>query len=1129
MNTWNKLIMILIVALLIVLSLSGSLVYAQEEQTKRVLVLNSYHRGFLWTDNTVKGIESVFGSEENNIELTIEYMDTKSIKYDARYKEKLYDLYKYKYGNQTFDLIISTDDNAFNFLCEYHEDIFPGTPVVFCGVNNLEAPNLVDRDIFTGVIELLSEKETIDIALSLHPETGQIVFVIDSTPTGTQVWSQIQGLSGYYENIRMTRIGERLSMEQVEDNVSRLSDDTIVFFGLFNRDKSGKYYSSKEAVSRVCQASVRPVYGYSVQVLPYGIVGGKLIGGVYHGQIAATMAKRILVGEAVRDIPVITEPQTQPMFDYNQMQRWGIKESDLPEDSIIVNKPYSFYNENKGLIWGIIAFMTIQTLIIVALIVNRSRRKVAEDKLKESEDRFRTIFDSINDAVFIHDIETGAILNVNKTTCNMYGYTREEFRRLDVQTISMGEAPYTWEDAIEWMKKTTAGEPQVFEWMGKHKSGRLFWVEVSMRSAVVGGCERLLVVVRDITQRKHLEEKMVHLNLVLRAIRNVNQLITKEKDRNRLLQGACNNLIETRGYHNAWIALLDDSGRLVSTAEAGLGEAFKFMIERLKHGELTECGQKALVQSEVVVIDDPLSTCTDCPLVEQYDGRRAMTIRLEHERKVYGLLSVAVPAQLAADKEERDLFKEVAEDIAFGLYSIELEEERKRAEEALRESENRLRIKLDYILSPDKEVKNVSLTDLVDLEDLQQIQDAFAIANDVASIISDIDGRPITKASNFCRACEITRSTKKGNINCIKSDKILGEKAKALMKPTYGKCLSCGFVDASAPIIVGGKHIANWLIGQSNVMGVSKNEIETYAKNIGADTNEMLDAFEKMPEMSLAKFEEVLDLLWLMAKKFSILGHNNLLLAKDITERKKVEKALHQSVTDLKRSNDELEQFAYVASHDLQEPLRMVSSYVQLLSRRYSGKLDADADDFIGYAVDGANRMQMLINDLLTFSRVGTQGKPIEPTNCETVLDQVLTNLKIDIEDNDVMITHDPLPTIMADGSQLTQLLQNLVSNAIKFQGEEPPRIHISAEQKGEEWEFSVTDNGIGIKPEFFERIFVIFQRLHNREKYSGTGIGLAVCKKIVEQHGGQIWVESVSGEGTTFIFTMPIEGGKQE
>ena len=203
----------------------------------------------------------------------------------------------------------------------------------------------------------------------------------------------------------------------------------------------------------------------------------------------------------------------------------------------------------------------------------------------------------------------------------------------------------------------------------------------------------------------------------------------------------------------------------------------------------------------------------------------------------------------------------------------------------------------------------------------------------------------------------------------------------------------------------------------------------------------------------------------------------------------------------------------------------MVTSYVQLLARRYKDRLDRDADEFIRFAVDGATRMQRLINDLLTYSRVGTKGKEFEPTDCEGVLQQSLKNLQVAIEGTGARVTHDPLPTIMGDNVQLSQLFQNLIGNAIKFQGTEPPHVHMSARRNGRCWIFSVRDNGIGIAPEYVERIFVIFQRLHNREKNPGTGIGLAVCKKIVDRHGGRIWVESESGKGATFYFALPAKG----
>ncbi len=241
--------------------------------------------------------------------------------------------------------------------------------------------------------------------------------------------------------------------------------------------------------------------------------------------------------------------------------------------------------------------------------------------------------------------------------------------------------------------------------------------------------------------------------------------------------------------------------------------------------------------------------------------------------------------------------------------------------------------------------------------------------------------------------------------------------------------------------------------------------------------------------------------------------------------REKKLRADHKrSLEELARSNQELEQFAYVASHDLQEPLRMVATYTQLLAERYQGKLDADADKYIHYAVDGALRMQKLVQDLLAFSRVGRHGVPLRSTDCNVVLQAGLKNLQAAIQESGALVQHAQLPRVMADSSQLVQVFQNLIGNAIKFRGSKPPVIRVSAEANGKEWVFSVADNGIGIAAEHAESVFVIFRRLHTRAQYPGNGIGLSICKKIIEQHGGRIWVESALGHGSTFKFTLPVK-----
>jgi PAS domain S-box-containing protein len=268
----------------------------------------------------------------------------------------------------------------------------------------------------------------------------------------------------------------------------------------------------------------------------------------------------------------------------------------------------------------------------------------------------------------------------------------------------------------------------------------------------------------------------------------------------------------------------------------------------------------------------------------------------------------------------------------------------------------------------------------------------------------------------------------------------------------------------------------------------------------------------------------------LAVSEFSLGDHRYFTgIVRDISDRKRAETALRETAEELARSNLDLEQFAYVASHDLQEPLRAVAGCAQVLARRYEGKLDDRADELIAHTVDGVSRMQGLINDLLAYSRIGTRGAAFETTDVGFALDRAVANLEAAIAESEAVVARDELPVVQADASQLTQLFQNLVGNAIKFRGAQTPRIHVGAHRTNGTWVLSVRDNGIGLEAEYFDRIFVIFQRLHTRAEYPGTGIGLAVCKKIVERHGGKIWVESEPGRGTTFFFTIPSKRGESD
>lgn len=576
------------------------------------------------------------------------------------------------------------------------------------------------------------------------------------------------------------------------------------------------------------------------------------------------------------------------------------------------------------------------------------------------------------------------------------------------------------------------------------------------------------------------------------------------------------------------------------------------------------------------------------------------------------------------------------------------EQERERLLVELRESESRVRLKIESIIAPEGNVDNLELADILDAGAFQQLLDKFYALERIPIGLIDIKGKVLVGVGWQDICTKFHRATPASCAYCLESDTQLTSGVPPGEFRLY-KCRN-GLWDVATPIMLGGKHKGNLFIGQFFLKD-ERPDLEFFrrqAKRYGFDEKEYLAALDRVPRIERGSLDTIMGFFLKLAQMLSQTSFNNLTLARTLTEREALNNSLKESEkrlnkaqemahlgsweldlpgnqlswsdevyrifglepgefpatyeafleavhpedraavdaayagsvregkdsyeiehrvvrrssgevryvhercvhsrdaggavvrsvgmvhditerkkaeVELKRSNENLEQFAYVASHDLQEPLRMMSSYSALLARRYKGKLDPDADDFINYIVDGAGRLQRLINDLLAYSRAGRGEKAEVGVDCGALLTRVLAGMKVAIDESGAAVTSGPLPELTGSESSFVQLFQNLVGNAIKFRGKEAPHIHVGAVRKGRNWLFSVKDNGIGIEAQYKDRIFLIFQRLHGREEYPGTGIGLSICKKIVEAAGGKIWLESEPGKGSTFYFTIPAKG----
>ncbi|MBU0608182.1 MAG: GAF domain-containing protein, partial [Armatimonadetes bacterium] len=883
---------------------------------------------------------------------------------------------------------------------------------------------------------------------------------------------------------------------------------------------------------------------------------------------------------------------------------------------------------------------------VVALEGGLHAREQAETAARREAEFSSAVLGTLGTLVVVMDTE-GRIVRFNRTCESVTGYRLEEVEGQPFWDLFLlpEEAPGVRD---VWRQLTAGQFPSHHEnhWLTREGEARLISWSNTCLTNDEGAVEHVIATGVDVTEQRQAEERIVHLNSVLKAIRSVNQLIQVETDRGRLLQACCETLIGGRGYARAWLVTTGREGEPGELFSQGLGDRLRILEEMIQRQVLPPCAHAAPGDRDVLVWVADANGCAGCPLAGTNPCPTHMTVLLSHEGHDYGLLCVCLPPETEAADEEQALLLELAGDIALGLHMRELAEAESEAQRNLALERDRL-----AALHRLSDMSEASLNELTDfaLEGAVRLTGStigyLAFMNEDESVLTmhswsksamaecAIIDKPIVypvvntglwgeavrqRQPVITNDYQAPNPQKKGcpeghvhvarhmNIPVFDSERIVavagvGNKEEPyddrdvvqlqlLMQGMWrliqrrntlaelqalNEDLEARVETRTAELAETNEQLTSEMAQRTraqeqtaaerarlfNVLGMLPGYtcLLTPERDLRYVNQGFLDLFgdpggrkcyqamfgRREPCPNCRSFEPLTtgeSIMWeqtspagavfeMYNSAFTDLDGSQLILefALDITERHEAQEALSEALADLQRSNAELEQFASVASHDLQEPLRMVSSYVQLLSRRYQGQLDADADEFIGYAVDGAGRMSRLIQDLLTYSRVGTRGRAPEPTDCNAVVQEALGNLQAAIEDSGAQIVCDPLPEVMADGAQLVQLFQNLVANAIKFRGEAPPQVRITAADEGTEWRFCVADNGIGLDMAYAERIFTIFQRLNPREDYPGTGIGLAVCHKIVERHRGRIWVESAPEQGARFTFTLPKERGHDD
>jgi PAS domain S-box-containing protein len=793
-----------------------------------------------------------------------------------------------------------------------------------------------------------------------------------------------------------------------------------------------------------------------------------------------------------------------------------------------------------------------------------TQRKRIEKALRETSEYLQNLIDYANAPIIVWDGEF-RITRFNHAFERLTGRRANDVAGKELSILFPEDSR---EESMAHIRQTATGERwETVEIPIQHVDGdtrTVLWNSATLFGPEGGPPVATIAQGQDITSRKEAEEAERAAARRFELLAHTAGELLQTNEPQKVVETLCRSVMELLDCQVFFNFLVDEAaGRLHLNACAGIPKEEAARIEWLDYG-VAVCGCVARDCNRIVAEHVQTTQDERTELVKSY-GVRAYACHplLGPEGQVIGTLSFGTRGRETFSEDDLSLMKAVTDQVAAAMV-------RMRSTRALRESEEQLKRAqeiahlgswdLDLVgnhLSWSDEVYRIfglrpqefaatyeAFLDAIHPDDRSAVDAAYSGSVREGKQSYEIEHRVLRKATGEVRwvheRCEHVRDASGAIVRSIGMVHDVTERKRAEETLRHTTDYLQNLIDyANAPIIVWDPtySITRFNHAFERLTGLAADRV------LGRDLGILFP--EESREQSMAHIRQtstgerwetveipirhvdgsVRTVLWNSATLFdSSHGAPVATIAQghDITERKSAEEALRRTADELTRSNRDLEQFAYVASHDLQEPLRMVSGFMQLLEHKYRSRLDAQADQYIHYAVDGAKRMQTLIDDLLAYSRVGRRGGELVPTDSGRALLQALAGLRSTIEESAAEISHSSMPMVRADNSQLSQVFQNLIGNAIKFHGEKPPRVRVDAKRDGDQWVFSVSDNGIGIAGEFREQIFLIFQRLHTKDKYPGTGIGLAICKKIVERHGGRIWVESKPGQGSTFYFSIP-------